>query len=75
MQSNVLKSRLALAKVSQQELQSMMQSAGVNIDLSTLNLKINGRREFKQSEIMAIINALKLSNDDAMSIFFATNVS
>ncbi len=75
MQSNVLKSRLALAKVSQQELQGMMQRAGVAIDLSTLNLKINGKREFKQSEIMAIVNALNLSNDDAMAIFFAIDVS
>lgn len=75
MQSNILKSKMALADISQDGLRKLMIKNGVPIDYSTLNLKINGRREFKQNEISAIIKSLNLSDKEAMEIFFTTNVS
>lgn len=75
MQSNILKSKMALADISQDDLRKLMGKNGVPIDYSSLNLKINGRREFKQNEISAIIRSLKLSDKEAMAIFFAKSVS
>lgn len=75
MQTNVLKSKMALANINQRQLTGLMKRNGVPIDLATLNLKINGHREFKQGEILAIIKSLNLSQNEAMNIFFTSNVS
>jgi hypothetical protein len=75
MQTNLLKSKLALASISQKRLAELMADNGASIDRANLNLKINGRREFSQSEIRAIINALKLTDSETMDIFFTVDVS
>ena len=41
----------------------------------TWSKKINGRSEFKQSEINDIISVLGLSDEKTMSIFFKAKVS
>lgn len=75
MQVNLLKSKMALKGINQDELRKLMRKNGVSVDYSTLNHKINGRREFRQNEISAIIGVLGLSEKEAMDIFFTTNVS
>lgn len=75
MQSNMLKSKIALVGINQERLAEMMGANGASIDRATLNQKINAKREFNQSEIKALIDALKLSNEEAIEIFFTSNVS
>ena len=48
-------------------------SEHLGIDRSTFSKKCNGRSEFKQSEIQAIIKLLDI--DDPTPIFFADEVS
>jgi len=42
----------------------------IGITRQSLNAKINGRRSFSQSEIMALKQALRLDDDTFMRIFF-----
>lgn len=61
----LLKSFLALKSMTMQEL-----SDKTGISLSSLNYKLNEAREFRQSEIKAIQDALELSNEERDNIFF-----
>lgn len=45
------------------------------MSLSTLSRKLNGHVEFTRDEINAISDALKMSNEDLMEIFFNEKVS
>lgn len=75
MQSNLLKSELAKRGWSQKDLATAMHRLGGTIDRSSLNQKINGAVEFRQSEIALVARALDLSPDTTMAIFFAPSVS
>lgn len=61
----LLKSFLALKSMTMQEL-----SDKTGISVSSLNYKLNEAREFRQSEIKAIQDALGLTNDERDRIFF-----
>lgn len=61
----LLKSFLALKSMTMQEL-----SDKTGISISSLNYKLNEAREFRQSEIKAIQDALGLTNDERDRIFF-----
>ena len=61
----LLKSFLALKSMTMQEL-----SDKTGISISSLNYKLNEAREFRQSEIKAIQDALDLTNDERDRIFF-----
>lgn len=45
------------------------------MSLSTLSRKLNGHVEFTRDEINAISDALKMSNEDLLEIFFNEKVS
>lgn len=45
------------------------------MSLSTLSRKLNGHVEFTRDEINAISDALKMSNEDLLDIFFNEKVS
>ena len=51
-----------------------MLAVAIGISDQSLSLKINNVREFKQSEIQAICNILKLPPENREKIFFAVNV-
>lgn len=61
----LLKSFLALKSMTMQEL-----SDKTGISVSSLNYKLNEAREFRQSEIKTIQDALGLTNDERDRIFF-----
>lgn len=46
----------------------------LGISLSSLSYKINNKREFKPSEIVAIKNLLHMSSEERNAFFFADNV-
>ena len=48
-------------------------SAGMS--LSSMSRKLNGHAEFTRDEINAIVDALELSNEDLLDIFFTSKVS
>lgn len=62
--------------VKNQDTQNKLAEA-MGLSLSRLNAKINerGGAAFTQSEIAFIIQRYRLSNDEAMEIFFAPKVS
>jgi len=54
-----IKAAMKLKKTTQEKVSEIM---GLNI--KTLNHKINGKKEFKHSEIVMLRNILNLSNED-----------
>jgi lambda repressor-like predicted transcriptional regulator len=54
---------LSMAKISDE----------MNITPTTFSYKVNGKREFTQSEIKAIMRILDLSPEEIVTIFFGTN--
>ena len=42
---------------------------------STLSLKVNGKAEFKLTEVNKLRSILHLSDDDVLSIFFSSEVA
>ena len=46
----------------------------LNISEQTLNYKINNKREFKASEIQALIQILQIPSDQVDAIFFVHDV-
>ena len=49
-------------------IQTLANSLGIN--RQNASIKVNGKREFKQSEIAAIVERYKLTYDEIDSIFF-----
>ena len=47
----------------------------IGMDKKTLNSRLNGETSFKQVEIVKISHALKLTEQQILSIFFAGSVS
>ncbi len=62
---NLLKSKMALHNDTMQSLADYL-----GIARSYVSGKLNGKWEFKQSEIMKIIERYNLTNDEIMQIFF-----
>lgn len=70
MNSNLLKATIVKNGDTQGKLAEAM-----GINTSCLNMRINGKTEFRGSEINFIKNRYHLSNDEINSIFFAELVS
>lgn len=49
-------------------IQTLADSLGIN--RQNASIKVNGKREFKQREIAAIVERYKLTHDEIDSIFF-----
>ena len=49
-------------------------AAHLGITTASLNYKINNQREFKASEIKALVELLKIPDEDVPVIFFACDV-
>lgn len=49
-------------------------AAHLGITTASLNYKINNKREFKASEIHALIELLEIKDEDVNGIFFAFDV-
>lgn len=49
-------------------------AARLGITTASLNYKINNKREFKASEIHALIELLEIKDEDVNGIFFALDV-
>ena len=48
--------------------------AHLGITPASLNYKINNKREFKASEIKALVDLLNIPNEDVTGIFFTCDV-
>ena len=46
----------------------------LGITTATLNYKINNKREFKTSEVKALVDLLEIKKEDIDKIFFANDV-
>lgn len=49
-------------------------AAHLGITPASLNYKINNKREFKASEIKALVELLNIPNEDVTGIFFTCDV-
>ena len=66
MNKNELRSQMARYGDSYQTLANALKKS-----LNAVTLKINGQKDFNQSEIKVIIDRYNLSPEDVVSIFFA----
>lgn len=66
---NLLRSKMALNDDRAEDLAKCL-----SVTNTTMSYKINGLREFTQSEIKKIILRYKLSADDVIAIFFTSKV-
>ena len=64
MEIRLLKSKMALLGDTQRKLADIL-----GIDKTTLSLKLAGKRDFKQSEMNAIVERYKLNQRDTYMIF------
>lgn len=65
-----LKSKITLHGYTVSELTEKLNAAGLEIAVSTMYLKLQGKSEFDRAEIKAIKEVLKLSDAEVMDIFF-----
>ena len=65
MSKNALKDKIKESGLSQEAI-----AAALNISRVTLNEKINGRSDFKISEVKQLKEKLNLTNEQVYSIFF-----
>ncbi len=70
MNKNKLKAKIVWSGDTQADL-----ADALNMSLSNLSLRINGRIEFRQSEIQGIKERYKLSSEELDEIFFEDAVS
>jgi len=70
MNSNKLKAKLVECGETQRSL-----ADALDIDVATINKKVNGKALFNANEIKKIIELLKLSGDEVISIFFAEELA
>ena len=68
--SNGLKATMVLHNDTQEKLAEYL-----GLPVSGLNARINGKTEFRRSEINAIRARYRLSAEETVDIFFAENVS
>ncbi|MCD7722517.1 MAG: helix-turn-helix domain-containing protein [Clostridiales bacterium] len=64
--SNLLKAKIIEFGYSQKDIADFL-----NISLATLNYKINGKREFKMSEIAPLCKILNLNETELNQIFLS----
>lgn len=70
-----LKSALFSRRLTVTEFIQKLNEAGVKMSKGAYYKRVRGDVEFNLSEIKAIINVLKLSNDETQTIFFNEKVS
>ena len=62
------------ALILERDLTQEQVAAHIGITPASLNYKINNKREFKASEIKALVELLNISGEDVSMIFFAHDV-
>ena len=70
MDNRKLKSKITLYGYTVAELTEKLNAAGLEIAVSTMYLKLQGKSEFDRAEIKAIKEVLHLSDAEVMDIFF-----
>ena len=67
--SNELRAALTRKGMTQEQV-----AEALGITTATLNYKINNKREFKTSEVKALVDLLEIKKEDIDKIFFANDV-
>ena len=70
MDYRILKSKIMLRGMTVAKLTEKLNEAGLDIALSTIYLKLQGKSEFDRAEIKAIKEVLQLTDAEVMDIFF-----
>lgn len=70
MDNRKLKSKITLHGYTVAELTEKLNAVGLEIAVSTMYLKLQGKSEFDRAEIKAIKEVLHLSDAEVMDIFF-----
>ena len=67
--SNELRAAITRKGMTQEQV-----AEALGITAATLNYKINNKREFKTSEVKALVDLLEIKKEDIDKIFFANDV-
>ena len=67
--SNELRAAMTRKGMTQEQV-----AEALGVTTATLNYKINNKREFKTSEVKALVDLLEIKKEDIDKIFFANNV-
>ena len=67
--SNELRAAITRKGMTQEQV-----AEALGITTATLNYKINNKREFKTSEVKALVDLLEIKKEDIDKIFFANDV-
>ena len=70
MDYRVLKSKITLHGMTVAKLTDRLNEVGLEIAISTMYLKLQGKSEFDRAEIKAIKEVLRLTDAEVMDIFF-----
>ena len=70
MDYRVLKSKIMLHGMTVAKLTDRLNEVGLEIAISTMYLKLQGKSEFDRAEIKAIKEVLQLTDAEVMDIFF-----
>ena len=70
MDYRILKSKIMLRGMTVAKLTEKLNEAGLDIAVSTIYLKLQGKSEFDRAEIKAIKEVLQLTDAEVMDIFF-----
>lgn len=70
MDYRILKSKITLYGMTVAKLTDRLNEAGLEIAISTMYLKLQGKSEFDRAEIKAIKEVLQLTDAEVMDIFF-----
>ncbi|MBF0793767.1 MULTISPECIES: BetR domain protein [Mammaliicoccus] len=70
MHPNKLKSHMALKGISVNELLNLINEKGVKMSRNSFYRRMNKVHEFDRAEILAIVEILKLSEEEMLDIFF-----
>lgn len=67
--SNELRAAMTRKGMTQEQV-----AEALGVTTATLNYKINNKREFKTSEVKALVDLLEIPKEDIDKIFFANDV-
>ena len=70
MDYRILKSKITLHGMTVAKLTDRLNEVGLEIAISTMYLKLQGKSEFDRAEIKAIKEVLQLTDAEVMDIFF-----
>lgn len=70
MHPNKLKSHMALKGISVNDLLNLINEKGVKMSRNSFYRRMNKVHEFDRAEILAIVEILKLSEEEMLDIFF-----